>query len=432
VRAPPADETLHGVFFTRKGKRLRDIAALVEAGLRPPARSRTRLAQRGPGVHLVIVRAIDRLRKTGIRRLGTPASGFRYVRADGRRVPGGEAERIRALRLPPAWTDVHVNPAPGAKLQAIGKDRAGRWQYRYHPEFVSRQSSAKYRRLLRFAEALPRIRARVERDFRRRGLGRERVLAGMLRIVEATAMRPGSEAYARENGSFGITTVRPRHVRIQGDRVVFDYEGKSGQRQIREVRDARIARFVREVLKVPGRDIFKFVEDGEIVDVRRRHLNAYVREAAGAPFTAKDFRTWAGTVLCASELARRAPEIVPGRTSRKRMANAAVKAVAERLGNTPAVARSSYVSPAVLDAFARGDTVGACLAPDEVLGLRVTPGGLHEAERALVALLRSSSGGTPPPLRVVAGGGRGAQAAARRAAGPIAKPEGRAARAADR
>jgi DNA topoisomerase-1 len=385
------------------------------------------------------VRAIEKLQRSGIRRLGTPASGFRYVRADGRHVAAAEVERIRALRLPPAWTDVHVSPAAGAKLQAIGRDRAGRWQYRYHPDFTKRQAASKYRRLLRFAEALPRIRARVERDFRRRGLSRERVLAGMVRIVEATAMRPGSEAYARENRSFGLATVRPRHVHVEGDRVVFDYRGKSGQRQVREVRDRRVARLVREVLAVPGRDAFKFVEDGEVVDVRRRHLNAYLRDAAGAPFTAKDFRTWVGTLLCAGELARRLPDVVPGRTSLKKVANAAVKTVAERLGNTPAVARGSYISPAVLAGFARGRCVASALGPDDVVGLDLPAGGLHPAERALADFLREASRGrVGTGLRLLQGGGRGAreddgrEGAAREPAGAVAKPMKRAARGPDR
>jgi DNA topoisomerase-1 len=382
------------------------------------------------------VKAIDKLQRTGIRRLGTPRTGFRYVRADRKPVPGAEAERIRALKLPPAWTEVLVSPLPSAKLQAIGKDRAGRWQYRYHVDFTKRRSAAKYRRLLRFASALPRIRTHVERDVRRRGLAKERVLAAMVRIIEATAMRPGSEAYAVENGSFGLATVRPRHVRVHGEEVTFDYRGKSGLRHVCAVRDRRIARLVREVLAIPGRDVFKFVEGGEIQDVRRRHLNAYVRDAAGAPFTAKDFRTWAGTLLCASELARRMPEVVPGRTSLKKVANAAVKSVAERLGNTPAVARSSYISPAVIQEFARGRCVSCGLASDDVLGLELPRGGLHPAEVALVELLRTAprSSAKQPAPRLLAGGVPGTRngTGARNAGGVVAKPMKRAARGPER
>jgi DNA topoisomerase I len=365
------------------------------------------------------VRAIDKLQAEGLRRIGTARTGFRHVTSDGRPVGRAEEERIRRLRLPPAWTDVYVSAAPGAKLQAIGRDRAGRWQYRYHPEFSRRRSAAKFRRLVRFAEALPRVRARIERDLRRRGHGKARVLAGMVRILESCFMRPGSEAYARENRSYGVATIRPRHVSLQGDRVILDYRGKSGQRQVRELEDARVARLVRELLRVPGRDLFKFVEDGDIVDVRRRHLNAYIREAADAPFTAKDFRTWAGTLLCASELARRGSEIVPGRTSRKAVARDAVKEVAARLGNTPAVARSAYISPSVLEGFARGRVVGCVLQPEDVLGLSVR-GDLHDAERALVVFLRGAAGARMPGrggLRVLRGGGQRPRAAAQRVGG---------------
>jgi DNA topoisomerase I len=353
------------------------------------------------------MRAIERLQRDGLRRAGTPRSGFRLVAARGKSRPSrADAARLHALRLPPAWTDVFVAPAPGAKLQAIGRDRAGRWQYRYHPDFVRRRAAAKYRRLLRFAAALPRIRAAVHRDLRRRGLVRERVLAAMVRIIEACFMRPGSEAYAVANRSYGIATIRPRHVTVAGDRVVFDFRGKSGQRQTRELRDARVARLVRALLKVPGRDLFKFEEGGALVDVRRRHLNAYLREIAEAPFTAKDFRTWAGTVLCASELARRERHLPP-RASRRRVAAAAMKAVAERLGNTPAVARAAYVSPAVLDAFACGRVIAGSLADDEVLGARPA---LCEAERTLAALLGAAARRTAT-LRLVPGGaGRGVPA----------------------
>ena len=252
--------------------------------------------------------AVEELQRVGLRRRGSPAAGFSWWTPEGRRVPRRELERLRALRLPPAWTDVYASPAASAKLQAIGRDRAGRWQYRYHPDFVRRRAAAKYRRLLRFAAALPRIRAVVRRDMRRRDLSRERVLAAMIWILERCCMRPGSEAYAREHQSYGLTTLRPRHVRIEGHRIVFDYRGKSGQRQVRELADRRVARLVRALLRVPGRDVFKFVEDGAVVDVRRRHLNAYLREVAGVPFTAKDFRTWAGTgVRLVSALGLRSP-----------------------------------------------------------------------------------------------------------------------------
>jgi DNA topoisomerase-1 len=392
-----------------------------------------------------IVRALEKLRSGGIRRLGTPRTGFRYVTADGRPLPRPQHERIRAQRLPPAWTDVHVSALPAAKLQAVGRDRAGRWQYRYHPGFAARRASAKYRRLLRFAGALPRLRAAVARDLRRRALSRERVLAAMVAILERCHMRPGSEAYLRENGSYGLTTVRARHVRVARDLVEFDYRGKSGQRQVRGLRDRRIARLVRELLRVPGRDVFKFVEGGEVVDVRRRHLNAYIRAACGAPFTAKDFRTWAGTLLCASALAEaqrraaapggplpssraRPAAAARGAASPRRIANAVLRDVAARLGNTPAVARAAYVSPAVLEGFARGRVIAACLAA----GAQAPARGLLPAERALATFLREWSPGPrrPSPLRLLRGGPRAPARA--RPAGPAAKPLRRAARGPER
>lgn len=380
------------------------------------------------------MRAIDVLQRRGLRRLGTPRSGFRYVRPDGRPVPAAEAERLRALRLPPAWTDVFVSPAPTAKLQAIGKDRAGRWQYRYHPDFAKRQASAKYRRLLRFAGALPRLRAAVARDLRRRGLARERVLAAMVVILERCFMRPGSEAYARENRSYGLATVRPRHVTVKGERVTFDFRGKSGQRQVRELDDARVARLVRALLRVPGRDVFKFVDgEGAVVDVRRRHLNDYIRAAAGAPFTAKDFRTWAGTLLCATELARAARERVPRRTSPKQLAHAAVKAVAAKLGNTPAVARASYISPAVLDGFARGRVVECDADALDALS-RHDAKALAAAERALTAFLGAGAPRGTSATQAAARGVVRALASARdtRPTGSTGKPLARAARGPER
>jgi DNA topoisomerase-1 len=374
------------------------------------------------------VRALAKLQQEGIRRVGSPRAGFRFFSARGQALGRAEVERIRALRIPPAWTDVRISPLPSAKLQAIGRDRAGRWQYRYHPEFARRRAAAKYRRLLRFASALPRIRAAVARDMRRRGLARERVLATMVRILETCHMRPGSEAYVAENGSYGLTTIRAGHVEVAGDRVVFDYPGKSGQRQVRELRDRRVARLVRTLLRTPGRDLFQFEdEDGGVVDVRRRHLNTYIREAAGAPFTAKDFRTWAGTLVCASELARalsRADSPAP----RKRLVNAALDATARQLGNTRAVARASYVSPAVLDEFVRGRAIACGFGPDELFAT-ASRARLHAVERALVAFLRQAA--PRPGPRVLRGGGRAPTRAAR-PAGPTAKPLRRAARGPDR
>jgi DNA topoisomerase-1 len=353
---------------------------------------------------------IERLLRDGHRRLGTPSSGFRWVTADGGRLRAPDAERAHALRLPPAWTDVRVSRSAGEKVQAIGRDKAGRWQYRYHPEFTRHRDAAKYRRLLRFAAALPRARQAIDRDLRRRGLPREKVLACAVRILMTCFMRAGSEVYMRENGSFGVATLRGRHVEVRGDLLRFDFPGKSGQRHVRELRDRRVATVVRALLRIPGRDLLKFEADDGWVDVRRRHINQYVREIMGGTFTAKDFRTWAGTLVCACELARGERAVVPGRASRKRRVAAAVKATAHVLGNTPAVCRSSYISPSVLEAYARGKVVERFFeAVDELA--RHRGDGLHPSERALVGLLAAGA-------RVAQDAGASGRPAARRRAAP--------------
>jgi DNA topoisomerase I len=335
-----------------------------------------------------MVTALERLQREGLRRVGSPKAGFRFVAPGGRRVANGEAERIHALRLPPAWSDVFISPDPRKKLQAIGKDKAGRWQYRYHPAFRQRQETAKYKRLVRFAEALPRMRAAIDRDLRRRGLVRERVLAGAVHILATCFMRAGSQVYADANKSYGIATLKARHVKVEGDLVRLDFTGKSGKRQVRELRDARIARLVKDCLAVRGPDLLKYVDaDGQVVDVRRRHLNDYIKAVMGGPFTAKDFRTWAGTLICACELARHGATVVPGRTDPKKMVVAAVKATAALLGNTPAVCRSSYIFPAVIEGFAKGRVIAGHL--DDVAELARSRG-LHASERALLVFLAAS------------------------------------------
>jgi DNA topoisomerase I len=364
---------------------------------RPPARPpRLRVARPVPNSRGV--RQLDLLREDGIRRLGTPRSGFRYVTASDRPAAKQDVARIHGLRLPPAWTDVFASTSPTAKLQAVGRDKAGRWQYRYHPEFVQRRADAKYRRLQRFAAELPRMRAAVERDLSLHGLPREKVMACTVRILATCFMRAGSERHMKENGSFGVATLRGKHVEVQGDLVRFDYPGKSGKRHVCELRDRKVARVVKELLEVPGRDVFKFEADDGWVDVRRRHINAYVKEIMGGPFTAKDFRTWAGTLICACELARRKPGMVPGRTSAKRTVSAAVKATAEMLGNTPAVCRSSYISPFVFSCFERGRVIADHLEAVAELGLHSR--GLHPSEKALLKLL--GNGGARRAILTVA------------------------------
>ncbi|MFN2431587.1 MAG: DNA topoisomerase IB [Gemmatimonadota bacterium] len=336
---------------------------------------------------------IEKLQTTGIRRLGTPGRGFRYVTADGR-APGPEdRDRIDALSIPPAWTDVVIAPSARGSLQAAGKDAAGRWQYRYHDAHVRRREEKKYERIVHFAQALPRMRRRVVADLRGPGLGRERVLACILRILSTCFIRPGSQVYADENGSYGLATLKHQHVRVKGDTVAFDFPGKSGKRQQREIRDRRVARIVRQLLqeRPPGHEVFWFLNDGgEVVDVRRRHINDYIKEAMGERFSAKDFRTWAGTLICACALARVGADAAEAKTARKRKVVAAVKETAEQLGNTPAICRSSYIYPQILDSFERGRVVERYFdtVEDLVAHQRAS---LHGAEKALLELLKTKA-----------------------------------------
>ncbi|MCP3142022.1 DNA topoisomerase IB [Pyxidicoccus xibeiensis] len=327
--------------------------------------------------------------------MGSAKRGFRYVRADGKAVSKADRERIEAMRLPPAWTDVAISPSPTARLQAVGRDAAGRWQYRYHVSHRRRQEERKFERIVGFARALPKMRHRVSVDLRRKGLGRDKVMATMLRILGSCFIRPGSQQYAEENGSFGLATLRRRHVRVSGDTVTFDFPGKSGKQQFRQLEDRRVASVVRQLLKVPGRDVFKFVlDDGAVVDVRRRHLNEYIQEVMGAQFSAKDFRTWAGTLICACALARArervkhelGDEVPVKKTVLKKSMVAAVKEAAEHLGNTPAVARSSYIYPSVLAMFERGQVVDRYFHSVDELAA-VDGASLHCSEKALLDML---------------------------------------------
>lgn len=335
---------------------------------------------------------LARLQEQGIRRVGSKERGFRYVSADGKAVPAAVRARIQALKLPPAWKDVRINPNPRGHLAAIGKDKAGRWQYRYHAAFREKQETKKYDRLVEFAEALPKMRATVDRHLRQRGLGREKVMACALKILSTCFIRPGSRAYAAENGSYGLATLRRSHVTVTGDRVQFSFPGKSGQHQERELQDARVARIVRQLMKTTGVEVFKYVdEDGKIVDVRRRDINEYIKRVMGEPFSAKDFRTWAGTLIAASALARVGAHAGENERSRKKKVVAAVKEAAEILGNTPAICRASYIYPSVLSSFHRGRTVAAHFQKVEDLE-KHRGRGLHRSERALVDLLEKGGG----------------------------------------
>jgi len=332
---------------------------------------------------------LERLQQQGIRRLGTSGRSFRYVRADGAKVGRDDLDRIKALRIPPAWSNVAINRSPGGSLQAIGMDAAGRWQYLYHASHIARRERKKFDRMVKFAQALPNMRTAVARELRKPGLSRERVMACMLRILSTCFIRPGSQAYATENGSYGIATLRPKHIRLKGDLVLFDFKGKSQVQQHQELKDRQVAKVVRDLLKHPAKEVFKYESyEGEFVSIKRRHINHYIKEVMGAGFSAKDFRTWAGTLVCACALARAGIEETDNQTGKRKKIVAAIKETAEILGNTPAVCRSAYICPDILDSFERGKVIERYFETVEEL-VNYRGRHLHQAERALLRLLKT-------------------------------------------
>ncbi len=280
--------------------------------------------------------------------------GFSYRCPDGRTVTGrAELARIRRLAVPPAWTDVWISPTAIDHIQATGRDARGRKQYRYHERWREVRDGTKYARLISFARALPKIRARTDEDLRSPGLTRERVLAAVVRLLETTLIRIGNDEYATQNRSFGLTTMRDEHVAVTGARIRFRFRGKSGVHHEVDVSDRRIARIIRRLDELPGQHLFRYVgDDGEPHPVGSDDVNAYLREITGADFTAKDFRTWAGTVLAARALAAIGP--YENETQAKRDLVGAIEDVAKKLGNTRAICRKCYVHPAIIDAYLDG------------------------------------------------------------------------------
>ena len=298
-----------------------------------------------------------------------------------------DLERIEQLKIPPAWRNVAINSAATGRIQVVGQDAAGRWQYLYHETHVRAQQRKKFQRLIEFGESLPKLRATVARDLRLPGLPKERVMAAILRILSMSFLRPGSEIYANEHGSYGIATLRPRHVSVKGDRVKFDFVGKSGQQQSREIHDKLVAAALKELLKYSNRRVFKYESaDGTLINVTRQTINRYIKDVMGRNFSAKDFRTWAGTLVCACALARNGP----ANPLNAGAIGAAIEETASVLGNTPAVSRNSYICPAVISAFEKGEVVSCYFQTLRQLtsyrGLT-----LHRAEKALLRLLKKSA-----------------------------------------
>ena len=292
----------------------------------------------------------------GIRRRRS-GRGFSYVDVDGTTIRDrAKLQRIRALAVPPAWTDVWICPIANGHIQATGRDARSRKQYRYHRRFREVRDSAKYERTLAFAEALPRIRAQLAEDLARPGLPKRKVVAAVVRLLELTGIRVGNEEYARQNRSYGLTTMRSRHVTVDGSAIRFRFRGKSGREADLDLRDRRLAAIVRRCQELPGQVLFQYrAEDGELDSVDSEDVNGYLREVTGEDYTAKDFRTWAGTVLAATAL--QAVEEVDSDTAAKRNVVRAIETVAEQLGNTPAVCRSCYVHPAILESYLEGELV---------------------------------------------------------------------------
>jgi len=330
------------------------------------------------------LRYVDDRRTPGIRRIGSKTR-VRYVAPNGRTIGDtAELHRIRSLVIPPAWTDVWICPDPRGHLQATGRDARRRKQYRYHPRWRVVRDEAKYGRLIAFAQTLPRIRRRAAGDLRRPGLSRDKVLAAVVQLLEKTLIRVGNEEYARDNGSFGLTTFRDQHARVTGGTVRFAFRGKSGVEHAIDLQDKRLARIVKACRDLPGYELFQYVDDdGRRQAVDSADVNAYLRAISGQDFTAKDFRTWAGTVLAAKALAEAAR--FRSNTEAKRNIVRAIESVARKLGNTTAVCRKCYIHPAILDAYMDGATIQTVRT--RAMKLARTRGALTSEEAAVVGML---------------------------------------------
>jgi DNA topoisomerase-1 len=374
---------VHRTAFLRRRRRSRAPSAANANGIRratPAARPPNARSARYAG----LIYATDEAPGIRRRRAGT---GFVYIGPGGRAVSARDRARIRALVIPPAWEDVWIAPDPRAHVQATGRDARGRKQYRYHPDWSRVRDEAKYDRLVAFGAALPALRRQVRRDLRAKPLSREWALATVLQVLERTLMRVGNEEYARTNGSYGLTTLQDQHARIARGHVTFQFRAKSGVEQQIDLQDAELARRVKQCQDLPGQTLFQYVDDeSRPAAIGSADVNAYLRRAMGDTFTAKDFRTWHGTVAAACALAGRPAE--PTVTARRRTVVQAIDTVARALGNTRAVCRRCYIHPAVLTSYLEEGTaiaVNATWPPD------VDVATLHPAERAVLDLLRSAA-----------------------------------------
>lgn len=363
----------------------RGVARCVQARRRTPAVSAALLEPAAAAHAAELTYITDAV--PGIRRRRAGES-FAYQTPTGRPLrDAATLARIRKLAIPPAWTDVWICPDPDCHLQATGRDARGRKQYRYHPRWREVRDETKYNRMVAFGHALPRIRARVARDLARPGVTRERVLATIVRLLETTLIRVGNEEYARANKSFGLTTLRTRHVDVRGAIIAFRFRGKGGKDHQIRISDRRLAAIVKRIRDLPGQEMFQFVNDeGRRQAVSSGDVNAYLREAAGQDFTAKDFRTWYGTLIAARGLDD--PQQEP------RGINDVVAQVAEQLGNTVAIAKKCYIHPLVLESW-RNPALRRRW-PRRARVSRVNGRGLSHEERALLSFLEH-----PPAISLV-------------------------------
>jgi DNA topoisomerase-1 len=324
----------------------------------------------------------------GIRRVKA-GKGFRYLDQSGKPVSASTRARIEALVIPPAWTDVWIAPTANAHLQATGRDQRGRKQYRYHDNWTALQAETKYSRLAEFGRQLPAIRRQIDADLRKHGMPKAKSVAAALQLLDSTHVRVGNEAYARDNSSFGLTTLRNRHAEVNGATIRLTFNGKNGKKWCVDYRDPRTAKVVRMCQELPGQRLFQYEdEDGALQPVESDDINAWLSEVTGGGYTAKDFRTWSGSVIAAASL--RDFDRPDSEAETKKCIVAAVDEVAELLGNTRAVCRASYIHPDVLDAFTSGTLEAVDLRK---VGLSAADAKLLDAdERFLLALLNAGSG----------------------------------------
>ena len=315
--------------------------------------------------------------------------GFTYQDKHGKTIKDDEIRNwIKSLVIPPAWTDVEIDENKKADLLVTGRDDKDRKQYIYHPKYTEKQNAKKFDRIINFADQLEHMRRVTGQHLRKRKLNRNKVMATMLRLLESAFFRPGSEIYSKENASYGLTTLRHKHLTINDDEIIFKYIGKSGQEQEKHIVDKKLAKIVQEIDDMQGYEIFKYLDDDDnIIDVKSSDLNAYIHEVMGEEFSAKDFRTWAGTMIAAIALDELGVVDKKDQKSLDKNIKEAVNRVSERLGNTPSVARSSYIDPRIIDDYTQGRTLK--YFEKEINKLLKTAENLSKEEIGVLCMLRS-------------------------------------------